>query len=85
MTIRTGLIKKTMYKMSQYFSKFYKPFGGDTNFKVYLFSYVTKTNLGKTTGTDQYNPALKSNLAKLKAKVDKIGAVPTKDSSCSFE
>ena len=31
-----GLIKKTLYKMSQYFPKPYEPFGGDINVKVDL-------------------------------------------------
>ena len=36
----TGLIKKTLYKMSQYFPKPYKPFEGDINVKVDLFNYA---------------------------------------------
>ena len=43
----TGLIKKTLYKMSQYFPKPYDPFGGDINVKVDLSNYVTKTDLKK--------------------------------------
>ena len=31
-----GLIKKTLYKMSQFFPKPYEPFGGDINVKVEL-------------------------------------------------
>ena len=31
-----GLVKKTYYKMSQYFPKQYEPFGGDINVKVDL-------------------------------------------------
>ena len=30
------LIKKTLYKMSQYFPKPYEPFGGEINVKIYL-------------------------------------------------
>ena len=30
-----GLIKKTLYKMSQYFPKPYEPFGGDINIKLF--------------------------------------------------
>ena len=30
-----GLIKKTLYKMSQYFPKPYEPFGGDMNYILY--------------------------------------------------
>ena len=37
-----GLIKKALYKMIQYFSKPYKPFGGDINVKVDLSNYATK-------------------------------------------
>ena len=55
-----GLMKKTLYKVSQYFPKPYQPFGGDTNVKVDLFNYATKTDLKKTTKIDL---ALKSNLA----------------------
>ena len=31
-----GLIKKTLYKMSQHFPKPYEPFGGDINVRVGL-------------------------------------------------
>ena len=37
-----GLIKNTLYKMSQYFPKPYEPFGGDINVKVNLSNYATK-------------------------------------------
>ena len=40
-----GLIKNTLYKMSQYFPKTYKSFGGDINVKVDLSSYATKAYL----------------------------------------
>ena len=43
----TGLIKKTLYKMSQYSPKPYDPFGGDINVKVDLSNYVTKTDFKK--------------------------------------
>ena len=67
------LMKKTLYKMSQYFPKPYESFGGDVNVKVDLCNYATKTDLKKATRTDTSNLALKSNLAKIKAEVDKIG------------
>ena len=35
-----GLIKKTFYKMSQYFPKPYEPFGGEINVKVDLSNYA---------------------------------------------
>ena len=40
-----GLIKKTFYKMSQYFPKPYRSFGENINVKVDLSNYVTKTDL----------------------------------------
>ena len=58
--------------MSQYFPKPYEPFGEDINVKVDLSNYATQADLKNATGTDTSNPALKSNLAKLKAEIDKI-------------
>ena len=40
-----GLIKKTLYKMSQYFPKPYESFGGDINFKIDLSNYATKDDI----------------------------------------
>ena len=65
-------MKKTFYKMSQYFPKPYEPFGGDISVKVDLSNYATKTDVKKATGIDTSNLALKSNLAKLKTEVDKL-------------
>ena len=67
-----GLMKTTLYKMSQYFPKPFETFGGDISVKVDLSNYATKTDLKKATGIDMSNPALKSNFAELKAEVDKI-------------
>ena len=36
-----GSIKKTLYKMSQYFPKPYDPFSRDINVKVDLSNYAT--------------------------------------------
>ena len=58
--------------MSQCFRKPYEPFGGDINIKVDLSDCTTKANLRKATGIDTSNLALKLNLVKLKAEVDKI-------------
>ena len=66
------LIKKTLYKMSQYFSKPYNHFTGNVKVELDLSNYITKTDLKGITETDTSNLALKSNLAKLKAEVDKI-------------
>ena len=67
-----GLTKKTLYKMSQYFPKPYKPFGGDINVNVDLSNYVTKADIKNISHADTSNFALKTNLADLKTKVDKL-------------
>ena len=58
--------------MSQYFPKPYEPFGGDINVKVDLSNYATKTDLKNISHIDVSSYALKSNLASLKAEVDKL-------------
>ena len=58
--------------MSQYFPKPYEPFGGDINVKVDLSNYATKTYLKNVTHVDVSSFALKSNLASLKAQLDKL-------------
>ena len=67
-----GLIKKTLYKMSQYFPKPYKSF--ERNVKVGLdsFGYATKAELKNATRADTSKLAAKADLASLKAEVDKI-------------
>ena len=67
-----GLIKKTLYKMSQYFPKPYEPFGGDINVKVDLSNYATKADVKNITHVDTSSFALKTNLANLKTEVDKL-------------
>ena len=67
-----GLIKKILYKMSQYFPKPYEPFGGDINVEVDLSNYVTNADIKNITDEDSSNFALKTNLANLKTKVDKL-------------
>ena len=69
-----GLIKKTLYKMSQYFPKPYRSFRGNINAKVDLSNYATKTDLKDVTGIDTSNFALKSNLDKLD--IEKLVPVP---------
>ena len=67
-----GLIKRTLYKMSQHFSKPYEPFGGDVNVKVDLSNYATNIDVKNITHVDTSSLALKTNLANLKTEVDKL-------------
>ena len=67
-----GLIKKMLYKMIQYFLKPYRSFGENINFSADLSNYATKTDLKNATGVDTSKLAAKSDLACLKAEVDKI-------------
>ena len=67
-----GLIKKILYKMSQYFPKPYEPFGRDINVKVDLSNYATKADIKNITHADTSGFALKTNLANLNTEVDKL-------------
>ena len=67
-----GLIKKTLYKMSQYFPKPYEPFGGDINVKVDLSNYATKADIKNISHVDTSSFASTTNLASLKSEVDKL-------------
>ena len=58
--------------MIKYFPRRYKRFNRDTNAKVELSNYVTKTELKNVSHVDVSSFALKSNLASLKTEVDKI-------------
>ena len=58
--------------MSQYFSKPYEPFGVDIKVRVDLSNYTTKTDIKNISHVDTSCFALKSNLASLKAEVDKL-------------
>ena len=42
-------MKKTLYKMSQYFPKPYEPFGGDINVRVDLSNYATNDDIKNIT------------------------------------
>ena len=59
-------------KMSQYFPKPFRSFGGNVNVKVDLSNYATKTDLKNITHIDTSSFALKTNLASLKTEVDKL-------------
>ena len=58
--------------MSQYFPKPYDPFSGDINVKVDLSNYATKTDIKNIFHVDTSSFALKTNLANLKSKIDKL-------------
>ena len=58
--------------MSQYFPKPFRDFGGNINVKIDLSNYATKTVLKNITHVCTSNFALKTNLASLKTKVDKL-------------
>ena len=60
--------------MIKYFPRRYKRFNRDTNAKVLLSNYVTKSDLKNISHVDVSSFALKSNLASLKTEVDKIDA-----------
>ena len=66
--------------MSQYFSKPYKPFGGNINVKVDLSNYATKADLNNATEIDNSKLAAKSDLASLKAELDRCWQI--KNCSC---
>ena len=58
--------------MCQYFPKPYEPFGGDVNITVDLSNYATKAGMKNITHIDTSSFALKTDLANLKSKVDKL-------------
>ena len=58
--------------MSQYFPKPYKPFSGDINVKVDWSNYATKADVKNISHFDTSGFALKTNLASLKAEIDKL-------------
>ena len=60
--------KRHGIKMSQYFPKLFRNFGGNINLNVDLSNYATKTDLKNATHIDSF--ALKTNLASLKTEVD---------------
>ena len=58
--------------MRQYLPKLYEPFGGDISVKVDLSNYAINYHLKNTTGIDTSKLAAKSDLASLKAEMDKL-------------
>ena len=67
------MTKRILYKISKYFPKPYELFGGDINVKVDLSNYATKADIKNITHGDTSNFALKTNVAILKNKVNKLG------------
>ena len=68
-------------KMSQYFPKPFRSFGGNVNVKVDLSNCATKADLKNVTHVDISSFALKTNLAGVKTEVDildidKLAPVP---------
>ena len=72
-TYLKGTSCKQRIKMSQYFPKPFRSFGGNIKVKVDLSNYATKTDPKNVTHVDTSSFALKTNLASLKAEVDKLG------------
>ena len=58
--------------MSKFYPEPYEPFGGDINVTVDLSNYATKTDIKNISHVDTSSFALKTNLANLKTKVDKL-------------
>ena len=58
--------------MSQYFPKLFRSFAEIISVIVDLSNYATKTDLKNVTHIDTSSFALKTNLASLKTKVDKL-------------
>ena len=65
--------------MSQYFHKRYETFGEDINVKVDLSNYAIKSDLKNATGINTSKLAAKSDLASLKAGVDKLSVYKLKN------
>ena len=63
-------MKKTLYKISQYFPKPYEPFGGNINIRVDLSNYATEDDIKNIADTSSF--VLKANVATLKTEVDKL-------------
>ena len=58
--------------MSQYFTKPFRSFGGNINFKGDLSNYAAKANIKNISHVDTSSFARKTNLANLKTEVDKL-------------
>ena len=67
-----GWWKRSHIKMSQYFPKPFRNFGGNIKVKVDLSNYAIKTGLKNVPHVDTSRFALKTNLVSLKTEVDEL-------------
>ena len=74
-------IKKTLCKMSQYYPKPYEHCGGNVKVELDLSDYATKNDLKVAAGVHAPMLASKSDLASLRAEVDKIAVDKLKTAS----
>ena len=71
--LTVGLIKRYLLKMSQYFPKpFSSHFSDSIKVKIDLTNYATKNDIKNISHVDTSSFALKTNLANLKTKVNKL-------------
>ena len=64
--------KDLIIKMSEYFPKSFRRFGGNINVKVDLSNYATKADIKNVSHINTSSFALKTNLGNLKNEVDKL-------------
>ena len=64
--------KRHCIKMSKYFPKPFRNFGGNVNVKVDLSNYATNADIKNISHVDYSSFVLKRNLASLKTEVDKL-------------
>ena len=67
-----GLIKKTLFKMSEYFPKPLGSYGENIKVRIDLSNYATKADIKNITHVDTSNFASKASLASIKTEVDKL-------------
>ena len=67
-----GQIKRNSIKLSQYFHKLHEHYSGNVKVELDLSHFVMKGDKKGATGVDTSNLVAKSDLATLKAEVDKI-------------
>ena len=80
-SLYSGNNKKTLYEISQFFSKSKRTFGRDINIKFLLSNYAQKLDLKNPTEDDTSKSFAKFDLAGLKAKIDEIDVGKLKTAS----